>query len=83
MNENVVFKEMALDEMQTGIGSRRIKMKPVSMEQLLHKVAKYSSVSVAVAGVDMNAPEVTQTPSASVVVPVSVVKPENIIKTST
>lgn len=83
MNENVVFKEMALDEMQTGIGSRRIKMKPVSMEQLLHKVAKYSSVSVAVAGVDMNAPEVTQTPSASVVVPVSDVKPENIIKTST
>ena len=83
MNENVVFKEMALDEMQTGIGSRRIKMKPVSMEQLLHKVAKYSSVSVAVAGVDMNAPEVTQTPSASLVVPVSDVKPENIIKTST
>ena len=83
MNENVVFKEMALDEMQTGIGSRRIKMKPVSMEQLLHKVAKYSSVSVAVAGVDMNAPEVTQTPSASVVVPVSDVTPENIIKTST
>ncbi len=83
MNENVVFKEMALDEVQTGIGSRRIKMKPVSMEQLLHKVAKYSPVSVAVAGVDMNAPEVTQTPSASVVVPVSDVKPENIIKTST
>ena len=83
MNENVVFKEMALDEMQTGIGSRRIKMKPVSMEQLLHKVAKYSPVSVAGAGVDMNAPEVTQTPSASVVVPVSDVKPENIIKTST
>ena len=83
MNENVVFKEMALDEVQTGIGSRRIKMKPVSMEQLLHKVAKYSPVSVAGAGVDMNAPEVTQTPSASVVVPVSDVKPENIIKTST
>lgn len=83
MNENVVFKEMTLDEMQVGMGSRRIKMKPVSINQLLLKVAKYSPTSVTGTAVDMNAPEVTQTPSASVVVPVSDEKPENIIKAST
>lgn len=80
MNENVVFKEIALDEMQTGIGSRRIKMKPVSMDQLLHKVTKYSPVSVSNTGIDMEAPVVTQTSSVSVAAPVSNVQPVNIIK---
>lgn len=80
MNENVIFKEIALDEMQTGIGSRRIKMKPVSMDQLLHKVAKYSPVLVSNIGIDMEAPVVTQTSSASVAAPVSNVQPVNIIK---
>lgn len=80
MNENVVFKEIALDEMQTGIGSRRIKMKPVSMDQLLHKVTKYSPVSVSNIGIDMEAPVVTQTSSVSVAAPVSNVQPVNIIK---
>lgn len=80
MNENVVFKEIALDVMQTGIGSRRIKMKPVSMDQLLHKVTKYSPVSVSNTGIDMEAPVVTQTSSVSVAAPVSNVQPVNIIK---
>ena len=80
MNENVVFKEIALDVMQTGIGSRRIKMKPVSMDQLLHKVAKYSPVSVSNTGIDMEAPVVTQPSSVSVAAPVSNVQPVNIIK---
>lgn len=80
MNENVVFKEIALDVMQTGIGSRRIKMKPVSMDQLLHKVAKYSPVSVSNTGIDMEAPVVTQPSSVSVASPVSNVQPVNIIK---
>ena len=80
MNENVVFKEIGLDEMQTGIGSRRIKMKPVSMDQLLHKVTKYSPVSVSNTGIDMEAPVVTQTSSVSVAAPVSNVQPVNIIK---
>ena len=79
MNENVVFKEMSFDEMQTVMGSRRIKMKPMSMDQLLLKVAKFSPISVT----NMGAPEVTQTPSTSVVVPVSDEKPENVIKIST
>ena len=80
MNENVVFKEIALDVMQTGIGSRRIKMKPVSINQLLHKVAKYSPVSVSNTGIDMEAPVVTQPSSVSVAAPVSNVQPVNIIK---
>lgn len=80
MNENVVFKEIALDVMQTGIGSRRIKMKPVSMDQLLHKVAKYSPVSVSNTGIDMEAPVVTQPSSVSVAAPASNVQPVNIIK---
>lgn len=43
------------------------------------KVAKFSPISVT----NMGAPEVTQTPSTSVVVPVSDEKPENVIKIST
>ena len=80
MNENVVFKEIALDEMQRGIGSRRIKMKAVSMGQLVHKVTKYSPLSVSNTGIDMEAPVVTQPSSVSVAAPVSNVQPVNIIK---
>lgn len=80
MNENVVFKEIALDEIQTGIGSRRIKMKPVSMDQLLLKVAKYSPLPVANANTGVDVSEATQTSSVSVASPTSNVQPTNIIK---
>ena len=80
MNENVDFKEIALDEIQTGIGSRRIKMKPVSMDQLLLKVAKYTPVSVSHTNTGVDVSEATQNSSVSVAVPTSNVQPTNIIK---
>lgn len=83
MNENVVFKEIALDEMQTGIGSRRIKMKPVSMDKLLLKVAKYNPISSTNMNTDTDISEVTQNSSASVAAPTSNVQPANIIKSVT